>query len=270
MRIFLLLFLLGCIPIYAATDKEKIVKECIQYTDDEIIDNKAPKCKKVIENYLKKVLDDKIPRFDRGLYSFLSIALRANMPMAYKVIEKEIYDGHLNEWIDKLEELDFELYGNSLTKWASHVEAEIRKMYKLEQTKRGSYAVGEENTVNITQLLSVWSPILMTKYLEFLLSPQYRVDTKDFSSINIIYAFSTASFREIFNEQISNVILKASDRWVDSLRKEQEWVVFRLFAVIPKNADGNIKRELIWLEHYHPDFRIRSMASTTLAKIAVD
>lgn len=270
MRTFLFFCFLICMPIFAATEKEKIVKACIEYTDEEIIDNKAPQCKKAIANYLQKVFDDKIPRFDRGLYSFLSIALRSEMPMAYKVIEKEIYEGYLNEWIDKLEELNFELYGNSLTKWARHVESEIRKFYKIEQTKKGAYTVGEENTTNITQLTGIWSPILMTKYLDFLLSPSHQVDVKDFSSIDIIYAFSTSSFREIFAEQISKVILKASDQWVNSVRKEQAWVLFRLFAVIPKNSDGNIKRELLWLEHYHPDFRIRSMASTTLAKTAIE
>jgi len=264
MKKIAILFLLFHLPSYALSSKEKIEKECQQFTSEEIFGNKAPPCKKALIVYFKKVLDNKIPRSDQGLYAYLFLGLRADIPHAYKIVEKEIYEGHLNDWIDQLRELKTDVYEKSLIKWARHVESEVRKNYNVKLSKDKNYTLNENDSDQPPELMSVWSPVLMTKYLDLLSQKSYHVSGKDFASLNVIYAFSTPSFRGVFRDQTAKIITKASDEWVKSIRKEQSWVLFRIFPLIPKKSDGNIKRELIWLSKYHSDFKIRSLASSSL------
>lgn len=253
---------------FALTPREKIDKTCQRYSEEEILSRKAPKCMKAVKQYLKNVLKDKVPRYDKGLYAYLFLGLRADIPEAFQVIEKEIYEGHLNDWIDKLEEIQSDVYKKSLVKWARHVEAEVRKIYNAKLSKNENYKIENEDTEEIPELMSIWSPILMTKYLNLLSKKTYKITAEDFESLNVIYAFSNSSYRAVFKDKTSKLILAASDNWVKSARKEQAWVLFRLFPLIPKNPDGNIKRELIWLSQYHQDYKIRSLASSKLRKIS--
>ena len=74
-----------------------------------------------------------------------------------------------------------------------------------------------------------------------------KLDIEQFGYLNIIFAATTTSHREIFIDKITEIVANNPQTWLLSFRKEPTWVEFRLFQIMEKINNGDIKREIIWI-----------------------
>lgn len=235
-----------------------------------LVQKKITGCETALSDYINKSLSSQNYEPKPGEQAFLSMALMAKIPAAYKVIEKEIDKGLLSSWIDKLKETNENAYYDALQSWISKVAQEVRTLSKDTNLDDSNYGklTKENNELKSPNAVRIWTPILMNRYLTETIQKQKKLHQNEFSHLNIIYAASTSSYKEIFGEQISKIISYNSKEWVLSFRKERPWIQFRLFPLLQQSNDGNITREIIWISNNHENKKLRELALSTLEKLA--
>lgn len=233
---------------------------------------KFPNCERILKEYIQKIIAEKdyVPK--AGEQAILVLALLAKVPEATKMIEREIDKGYLSSWIDALKEADDNGYILSLKSWIKRVAKEIREKENtklLDVTEYGkTSANGKE--IKYPDMVRIWTPILMNRYLTEMIARKAKLSVEEFNELNIIFASSTASYRDTFFDQITILVSNNAKDWILSFRKEEPWVEFRLFPIMQKlgKQDGYIKREIIWLANYHQDQKLKSLARATLDLVA--
>lgn len=256
---------------YKKMSKEILSNEKIrtQFASD-LTRKKLRGCELALKDYMKKILAEKdfVPK--PGEQAYLSLALIAKIPEASEVIEREIDKGFLSSWIDALKETNDIGYIQSLNNWIKRVAAEIREKDDtkiLDPSLYGTLPNGGKE-IKYPDMVRIWTPILMNRYLSEMVKRKTKLDIDQFGYLNIIFAATTSSYREIFADQITEIVANNPQTWILSYRKEPTWVEFRLFPIMKKVGNGEIKREMIWLSKYHQDMRIRTLAINTLEALA--
>lgn len=232
---------------------------------------KFPNCDNILKEYMKKIISENDYTPKAGEQALLSLALVAKIPEATKMIEREIDKGYLSSWIDVLKETDEQGYMLSLKNWIKRVSKEIREKDNTKLLSDTDYGKlpANGNEIKYPDMVRIWTPILMNRYLTETVTRQLKLTIEEFSDLNIIFAASTASYRDTFIDQISQIVANNSKDWILSFRREEPWVEFRLFPIMQKlgKKDGYIRREIIWLAKNHQDNKIKSLASATLDNI---
>ncbi|MES2615298.1 MAG: hypothetical protein V4591_07785 [Bdellovibrionota bacterium] len=232
--------------------------------------NRAQGCQNAITDFLNKYSqDDSTADKPDGFESVLLLAFAAKMPEATKVIEKEITQGRLTNWLDVFQKSDREAYYKTLSQWVERVAQLIRNLDHAELVDEKLYGKISENNTEIKppESISIWNPMIINKYMSEILEQKIRLSKNSFENLNIIYAASNQSYRDVFLTKMASVIELSQPNWVASFRLEPSWVQFRLFPVMGKVGGGFIKRELIWLAQYHQNYKLRALAQTTLEKV---
>ncbi len=232
---------------------------------------KFPNCENILKEYIKKIISETDYTPKAGEQALLSLALVAKIPEATKMIELEIDKGYLSSWIDVLKETDEQGYLLSLKSWIKRVATEIREKDNTKLRAESDYGKipANGNEIKYPDMVRIWTPILMNRYLTEIMSRQQKLTVEEFGDLNIIFAASTASYRDTFIDPISQIVAHNSKDWLISFRKEEPWVEFRLFPIMQKlgKKDGYIRREIIWLAKNHQDPKLKSLATATLDNI---
>lgn len=225
---------------------------------------KASGCAAALSNYLNK----ETKSFDE---SYLALAFAANLPVATEIIEKEITEGKLLDWLDILNQSDKNSYFKALTQWVNRVASQIRLVDHAETVDGKLYGKVTEsgNDIKPPESIPIWNPIIINKYMTEITNQKIKLTKNDFANLNIIFASSNQSYREIFLKQMASVVTLGQTNWILSFREEPSWAQFRLFPIMEKVGGGLMKRELIWLSKYHQNFKIRSVAAIALEKVNI-
>lgn len=231
---------------------------------------KAKGCKSALDDYLNKFLENSINKTNEtGFASYLLLAFASNLPVATKIIEKEIMGGNFIDWLDVFEKSDREAYFKTLSQWVERVAQLVRKLDKANTIDENMYGkmVGNENDIRTPESIPIWNPMLMNKYMNEVIYQKKKLTKDNFNNLNIIFSASNQSYREIFLTKMDSIISFGEINWILSFRIEPSWVQFRLLPVMGKVGGGLMKRELIWLSQNHQNFKMRSVAQSTLEKI---
>lgn len=230
--------------------------------------NHLPGCKHALTDYMVGILKNPNPKYRRGMQVYLPLALVADIPAARQLVSSEIDQGRLSDFIDVLKETDEKAYDQALSQWLEKVAAAVRSASNANQQDISKYGKAQNTELKEEKnlsIVSIWSPLYMDRYLQNALQKKEKLDQKQFSELNVIFALANGSYRGIFLNQFVSLIKLNTQQWMSSFRTEQPWVQFRLFPLLQKQTDnGLVKRELIWLAQYHQDARIRSLAQDTL------
>jgi len=232
--------------------------------------DKAEGCRHAITDYLNEFIENSsVDATD--LQTYLLLAFAAKLPVATELIKKEITEGKLIDYLDVFEKSDKEAYFAVLEQWVERVGALVRQVDHAEKLDEKLYGkISQyENEIKTPESIPIWNPMLIDKYMTEIVKQKIKLTKNDFADLNIIYAASNQSYREVFLTKMSSVISLAQTNWMTSFRTEPPWVQFRLLPVMGKVSSSLMKRELIWLSQYHQNFKIRSVAEATLEKAAV-
>jgi hypothetical protein len=288
--LILSLLSLNSYPLDSVKTKNKVIEVCKEYDgnelkflqrmskeilpdpklrDDLIRNLKAeniPGCKNALSDYIKGILKNKDKKYRRGMQAYLSLALVANIPEARQLIESEIDDGTLSDFIDVLKETDENVYYRALGKWVEKVSTEVRKAAHADLQPEDKYGRVQQTDHSEQGLstISIWSPLFMNRYLAEAIHRKEKLTKKEFSDLNIIFASANGSYRGVFYDPFVTLVKSNTQQWIYSFRIEQAWVQFRLFPILKQPGNGPMKRELIWLAEYHQDGRIRLLAQNAL------
>jgi hypothetical protein len=257
---------------YQKTVKEILSQETLRfYLAEGLRHNQLPGCKKAFKDYLKKRLENEDDETQPGDQAFLSLGFLAKLPESQKIIEREIDKGLLSSWIDLLQKENEEAYRHALGKWITRVGQELRQKENAGLRAVSDYgkAPADGKGIKIPNMVRIWTPILMSRYLSDSIKTQKKLDVIEYGHLNIIFASTTTSYREIFKEEISKIIANNTTQWIQSYKKEPPWIQFRLLPLMQNIDSGDIKREVIWLSKHHQDPLFRTLAINTLEKIAL-
>ncbi|KAB8031932.1 hypothetical protein [Fluviispira multicolorata] len=241
-----------------------------QFAKD-LVQKKIKGCESALREYVTNMLSLKDYEPQLGEQGFLSLALMAKIPEAYKVIETEIDKGFLSSWIDILKESDDKAYMQSLSNWAFKVGKAIREIDKASLVESSEYGKIKNENIELKNpdQIRIWTPILMNRYLIENVKRKNKLNEDELANLNIIYAASTPSYKEIFGDEIAKIAKNNIGAWIRSFRKEPVWAQFRLFQLMEKIGGGDIKREIIWISNYHESIKMRAIAVGTLDKLAL-
>ena len=232
---------------------------------------KALGCQQALTDYLTHF---NTPEFFQkkpfGFESYLILAYSANLPVAKKIIEDEINAGRLLDWLDIFQKFDEKAYYKSLSQWVERVAILLRNIDHAETLDKKDYGkvTGQENNkIQTPQSIQMWNIMIINKYLNEVINHKIKLTEKEFSNLNIIFAASNQSIRDIFASKMTTIIGNNNFIWILSFRIEPSWVQFRLFPLMIKDNGGFMKRELMWLAAHHENGKMRAMARTTLDKM---
>ena len=231
---------------------------------------KAQGCANALTEFLNSLEADGPKGKKPGYFqSFLVLAYAANLPVATKIMEQEINEGNLMTWLDVLEKQDKLIYFKSLSLWVHKMAVLLRQVGRANLVDVSQYGKnsGIQNDSHTPESIPIWNPVFNLKYMEEVSRLKMKLSIEDLNDLNIIFATSNQSYRDIFLKNMSVVISLSEKNWITSFRQEPSWVEFRLFPVMEKVGGGMMKRELIWLSNYHESFKIRSLALSTLEKV---
>lgn len=232
--------------------------------------NKASGCRNAITDYLNQFLPEESDKVKQENFeSVLLLAYLTKLPVAKKLIEKEIRQGKLMNWLDVFKQSDKDAYFQTLSQWVQKVAVLIRQLDHAEKVDSKYYGrlLGNEKDIKTPESIPSWNPMLINKYLDEVMARKEKLSIEGFGDLNIIFAASNQSYREIFISKMASIITPYQTNWILSFRSEPSWVQFRLFPVMSKIGGGLMKRELIWLSQNHQSFKVRSVAQTTLDKV---
>ncbi len=232
--------------------------------------HKVKGCEQALGDYLDRIISGEHKKEDsKNFDSYLLLSFAADLPQATALIEKQIDKGELVEWLDVFEKADRESYFKALSRWVERMAALLRKLDHAPTLNAQAYGKNIHNLDKISppDAIAIWNPLFINKYLSEVKTQNIRLSKKECAQLNIIYAASNQSYREIFVEDMASALKKSDVNWLASFREEPTWVQFRLFPVMGKVGGGLVKRELIWLSKYHESFQVRSVAQSTLEKI---
>ncbi len=230
----------------------------------------ATGCREALSDYLKEIIkDDSNLEGRRGFEAYLALAFTVHLPEATELIEKEIDKGKLVDWIDVVQNSDKEAYFSALSHWVQKVAVLIRQITHGEAVDEKLYGriSGNEQEILTPEAIPIWNAIIVHKYMAEVMSRRMKLTKNEFAYLNILYAASNQSYREIFLKEMSSIVELSDVNWVTDFREEPTWVQFRLFPIMAKTRGGVVKRELIWLSNNHQEFRIRALAQSTLEKV---
>lgn len=237
-------------------------------------DKKAQGCQNALSNYLNKFMqNDSNEAEQKNFQSYLLLAFASNLPIATQLIEEEISKGKLIDWLDIFQKTDQEGYFKTLSQWVGKIALLLRQLDNANIVEEKQYGKmnSPDNDIKTPESIPIWNPIIINKYMTEIISNKIKLTKSDFANLNIIYSASNQSYRDIFLPEMTSVIKLSESNWIMSFRVEPSWVQFRLLPVMGKVGGGLMKRELIWLSNYHQNFKIRSIAQSTLDKmIAID
>lgn len=227
-------------------------------------------CVRALSNHLDQWQKDTKITDSRGQQAYFMLAVVAKLDQAKKIIEAEIDRGQVSTWLDVLAENDAKTYLQALEKWVLKVGEGLRKVDNAELSKAANYGKISANNMDIKPPadLQLWSPLLLSRYLSEVEKQKKKLTQKEFAALDIIYAASTASYREVFADAIAKAIKLNDSEFILNFRQEPTWVQFRLVPLLGKAGSGSIKRELIWLSNYHQDFKMRAVALNALENLA--
>ncbi len=232
--------------------------------------NKALGCRQSLADYLNQFIDEPQGKeYDKNFDSYLLLSFVANLPQAVTLIEKKIDNGELVEWLDVFEKADKEAYFKTLSRWVNRIANLLRTLDRSPTVDIKMYGKNaqSDDKISTPDSIPIWNPLFINKYLSEVKSQHFKLSKNEFANLNIIYAASNQSYRDIFLVNMADAVRISETNWVMSFREEPTWVQFRLFPVMGKVGGGVVKRELIWLSNYHENFKFRAVAQSTLEKI---
>lgn len=232
--------------------------------------HQLPGCSQAFEDYLGQFLEYKNQdKKSLGFENYLMIALSAEIPIAKRLIENQINRGKLLEWLDVFQQSDKEAYFRTLSQWVSRVAELLRQLDNspLQDLSKYGHSQKEGLDLKTPEAIAIWNPILIDRYLHEIQSEERHLTQEQFSALNVIFAASNQSYRDIFLIPMTKTVDLSIENWVKSFREEPVWIQFRLLALMGRVGGGMVKRELIWLSKNHENFKIRSLAQSTLNKV---
>lgn len=181
---------------------------------------------------------------EAGVKALLVMGLAAKDAGAVRIVEREILDGALEEWLPTLEQANPLVYASTLRRWASSHAALARSHADLTEQKQ----------VNA---------LLADRYFQ-LLKQGSIVSESDFRNVNMLYASTNGASRDAYNASLVGLMRKHDSVWLPTVRNEPHWAQLRLLPLMVKVGGPEVMRELMWMSDASQDNRVRALANRSI------
>jgi hypothetical protein len=110
-------------------------------------------------------------------------------------------------------------------------------------------------------------PLLINAHLSVLLDRNAQKgiaapSAETWSHLNVLYSLMGPPDRVSAGSLLTKLIKSHEASWIGSIRREPNWVQYRLINLMKGVSGPEVVKELMWLSENHSDLQIRAKAAT--------